>query len=250
MKRKFFSFILLIITLSYLVFSVTSCDGANSIQRSLSKTGKLKNLDADISLSTSLDDSNTQKTKYNIRVDKENEDENLIRIDTTHSGETVKVFLDNKNAYYPLENNTGYITSREEYFESNPSHDQLLFGLLKELPDRIYDYSSIKSENNTTTLTVTLTEDDFQNNFFDFLKGVEKRLFSLYGATDFSYTTCELKIIAKKGYIQEISLSFDANATVNGDSSVISVDTSLKFNSIGSDIEIRLPSGRDSFERK
>ena len=244
-KRLFCLFISLL-----MLFALPSCDKKNTVNRVLNKTAELEMADADITFTLWAKDSNSTvkaKRTVNVRMDKSDKNEELYCIATNYDLKTKKIFLDNTTVYVPTENNTGYTMSREDYFKNNQGMDELYHELVKGLSNDILAISSAtKNEYGYTVLSAYPSKEYFQENFPQATKWIFTCIEEQMATTNATIDSCFLSVSVKGGYLNE--LYFFCDVTVDNDK--YTVKTSVVMNNPGADVEVNLPFGRDSYEKK
>ena len=256
MKKRIFSFLLLVVVLATALLVSTSCDKNGRVSSALKKTAKLKDVDADVDTTFTINEIKYARLT-NVRRDGENKDKPLIRIGTTisaknTSSKTTKVFMDNDTVYVPEKDNTGYTVNRAKYSSENPSLEELYYSLIKDLPDSVYDYAVSKKKKGDTylTLTASLTKEDFALAYSDYMNGIRKSAREQLGAENIRFNTCHLVIKVREGYVNELSISYDMIAFIGGTDKTVSVSTVVKLNDLKKDVDIKLPVNRDNYAKK
>lgn len=257
MKKRLISFLLLITVLLSTSLFTASCGKNRKVSSALRRTAKLEDIDADVNTTFKIEKDIKCCRQINIRVDKKSKNETLMCIGTTlvdsaMERSTSKIFVDNDTVYVPEKNNTGYTISKGKYFVNEPAPDEFFYGLIKDLPDSVYENVTAKKkkDDDYITLNANLSAEDFSLAYSDYMNGIRKMAKEQLGAENVTFNTCHLIIKVREGYVHELSISYDIRALIDGNSTTLSVSTTVKLNDLKKDIDLRLPVGKENYIKK
>lgn len=206
MKKRIFSLIFCVCLVLVVLFSATSCTKTNKMNSAILALNECDKLD--ISLYTmayyhigSKDEEQMQKHELTV-------DGNTEKLVSTFDsyGQTIEANTESKTA---KDTGAGADIAYEDYL-SNPNYRGYISGLLKTLPTYCLVEARFDSVGKKQTMTVNLSGADFVAAYGELDKIFDTKLVALEGEdTDLEYTSCQLKIITRQGYLSEIYLEVD-----------------------------------------
>ncbi|MGN1081525.1 MAG: DUF6612 family protein [Acutalibacteraceae bacterium] len=261
MKKKLLSVVLAALMV-VVALSFAGCDMETAYSLITDAIAKTENLDSvEAKLTMNINMSMTGMTlevpvTMNVKASGLQGDSPVALTDMTTSmlGQdiTMEIYQEGEYFYITSDGETYKMKTDEETADMDAlaDMDSIMQGLSEDI---LKDVEIVKNENNTKTISVTLSDETFTEIYKDLIGAVNESVANGSEISNLNITNAKVEItVNADGYVAEYRIAFDMSMTVGIGEEAVDVtakaDTALEYNEPGKDVTVTAPEGYQSFE--